>query len=200
MFETYRKKSHSKVRATFTFWVDKSWSKVPKMVHFVFRSLKLKVKQYYQTCHFWRKIPKLKYSNSTFSAIFKHCEINEALIEFVSKQQSETFLFIFAKLRSWMSCLAVGNDFSWLRLHTSYYEEQAANFRLLTVRSPFIVLKVAQLIWASSLYIFETWCPEADVWRETNSLGLKPGMHNNRRHHRQKCKPLLKSPCEWWRG
>ena len=113
-----QKKSHSKVRATFTFWVDKSWSKVPKMVHFVFRSLKLKVKQYYQTCHFWRKIPKLKYSNSTFSAIFKHCEINEALIEFVSKQQSETFLFIFAKLRSWMSCLAVGNDFSWLRLHT----------------------------------------------------------------------------------
>ena len=52
-----QKKSHSILRAkraTFTFWVDKSSLKMPKMVHFgeFFENLKLAVKQSYQTGQF----------------------------------------------------------------------------------------------------------------------------------------------------
>ena len=48
-----QKKSHSTLRA-YTFWVDKSLLKMPKMVHFgeFFENLKLAVKQCYQTGQF----------------------------------------------------------------------------------------------------------------------------------------------------
>ena len=52
-----QKKSHSTLRAkraTFTFWVDISWLKIPKNVQFwrFFNNLKLAVKQRYQTGQF----------------------------------------------------------------------------------------------------------------------------------------------------
>ena len=57
VFESRPKKSHSTLRAeraTFTFWVDKSWLKMPQNGSFwrVFENLKLVVKQCYQIGHF----------------------------------------------------------------------------------------------------------------------------------------------------
>ena len=57
VFEKSQKMSHSTLRAkraAFTFWVDNSWLKSPKMVQFwrVLRSLKIAVKQCYQISHF----------------------------------------------------------------------------------------------------------------------------------------------------
>ena len=66
-------------RATFTFWVDKSWLKNAQNGPFwrLFEDLKLAVKQTYQTNQFWKeknrwKIPKFQNSNASFCVIFKH--------------------------------------------------------------------------------------------------------------------------------
>ena len=67
-------------RATFTFWVDKSWLKNAQNGPFwrLFEDLKLAVKQTYQTNQFWKeknrwKIPKFQNSNASFCVIFKQC-------------------------------------------------------------------------------------------------------------------------------
>ena len=78
-----QKKSNSILRAkraTFTFWVDKSWLKIPKIVNFgkflktwslrsnsVTKQVRLKKDKN------WWKMPKFKSSNATFWVIFKQC-------------------------------------------------------------------------------------------------------------------------------
>ena len=74
-----QKKSHSTLRvkrATFTFWVDKSWLKMPKMVHFgeFLKTRCLRSNSVTRQVSFIRtKMPKFKNSNATFWAIFKQC-------------------------------------------------------------------------------------------------------------------------------
>ena len=81
IFSTYEcclkitEKSHSTLRAqrtTFTFWVDKSWSKMPKMVT---RSWSLRSNSVTRQVNFNRtKIGgKCQNSNVTFWVIFKQC-------------------------------------------------------------------------------------------------------------------------------
>ena len=83
------KKSHSWLRAKramFTFWVDKSSLKMPKMAYFgeFLKYLKLIVKQCYQTGQKMVEMPKLNKLNETFWVIFKHCKrvffLNECLL------------------------------------------------------------------------------------------------------------------------
>ena len=86
------KKSHSWLRAKramFTFWVDKSSLKMPKMAYFgeFLKYLKLIVKQCYQTGQKMVEMPKLNKLNETFWVIFKQCEfckrvffLNECLL------------------------------------------------------------------------------------------------------------------------
>ena len=79
-----QKKSHSTLRAkraTFTFWVDKSWLKMPKMVNFgeflkieACGQIVLPDKEILKDKN-WRKMPKYKNSNATFWMIFKHYDV-----------------------------------------------------------------------------------------------------------------------------
>ena len=67
-------------RATFTFWVDKSSWKMPKMVHFgeIFENLKLAVKQCYQT---WYSNPS-KYTSLRAAEKVVHFEFVYIEIEY----------------------------------------------------------------------------------------------------------------------
>ena len=71
-----QKKSHLEraKRATFTFWVDKSSLKMPKMVHFgeVWKIWTLQSNSITRHVNLKWKMPKLNNSNETFLAIFKN--------------------------------------------------------------------------------------------------------------------------------
>ena len=71
-------KSHSTLRAkraTFTFKVDKSSLKMPKMVHYdeFLKTRSLLSNRVTRQVTFWWKMPKFENSNETFWVIFKHC-------------------------------------------------------------------------------------------------------------------------------
>ena len=78
-----QKKSHSTLRAkraTFTFWVDKSWLKMPKMVHFdeFLKTWSLRSNSVTRQVSFNRtkiggKCQNWKNANATFWVIFKQC-------------------------------------------------------------------------------------------------------------------------------
>ena len=73
-----KKKSHLTLRAkraTFTFWVDKISSKMPKMIHFdeFLKNQSLRPNSVTrQDKNLW-EMPKFKPSNATFWVIFKQC-------------------------------------------------------------------------------------------------------------------------------
>ena len=83
-----QKKSHSTLRAkraTFTFWVDKSWIKMPKMVHFgeFWKTWSLRSNSVTRHVSFKRtKIGgKCQNSNATFWLIFKQCELRLIVLD-----------------------------------------------------------------------------------------------------------------------
>ena len=84
-----QKKSHSPLRAKrvmFTFWVDKSSSKMPKMANSAFFGKPVACGQIVLPDRslligqIMVKMPKLKTSNATFGVIFKHYEWDQSLL------------------------------------------------------------------------------------------------------------------------
>ena len=79
------KMSHSTLRATFTFWVDKSLLKMPKMVNFgeFLKTWRLRQNSVTRQVTFNRtkiggKCQNTKTWNATFLVIFKHCDANSS--------------------------------------------------------------------------------------------------------------------------
>ena len=87
VFENHRKKSHSTLRAkraTFTFWVDKSSLKTPKMLNFgevlKTRSLQSNSVTRQVTFNRTKNGGKCQNSNATFWVIFKQCELDKYFV------------------------------------------------------------------------------------------------------------------------
>ena len=92
-----QKKSHSTLRAkraTFTFWMDKSWLKMPKVVHFVefLKTWSLRSNSVTRQVSFNRtKIGgKCQNSNATFWVIFKQCSVDFDFLSLVRKLLQKT--------------------------------------------------------------------------------------------------------------
>ena len=87
--------------ATFTFWLDKSSSKMPIMVHFgdFLKTWSLQSNSVTRLVTFnksWWKMPKLKNSNVTFWVIFKHFEVTQCT---KNNQKSLIINFIDEKIK-----------------------------------------------------------------------------------------------------
>ena len=107
------KRSHSTLRAkraTFTFWVDKSWLKIPKIVNYgeFLKTWSLRSNSLVRQVTFNRtKMPKLKNLSAVFCVICKLCALAQ-------------FLSFWSLWRLWLSNVAHLQLFPAVRTRTSY--------------------------------------------------------------------------------